>query len=497
MRKKKTINEEHSELKRIKEARDLLWRKGNLTWKLEPCQKSLYDFFHNSKGKVTVWSASRRLGKSHTLLVIAIEYCIKNPGCVVKYVGPEKGMVRDIVTQVIPGIVEDAPPDVMPTYKANLVRYVFPNGSEIQMAGTDNKNYFKLRGGASQLCIVDEAGFCNDLSIVVNSILIPTTLTTGGKIILSSTPPESIDHEFSYFIEKAEAEGQHILKTIYDVANDGKHLAKPRITHQIIEDIAKEYPGGRNNVTFLREYLCKQVTDSKLAVVPEFTPEAKEDIVVEWPKPAYFDSYVSMDIGGRDLTAILFAYYDFKNAVLVIEDEYSNSGNQITTQQLVDNIRKKENEIFKSPISGEYIKPKIRVADNNNIILLNDMMITHGLNFVATKKDNKQAAINTLRMDIQNRKIIINPRCKTLIRHLENAIWSRSKDEFQRSADNSHYDFLDSLIYLVRNVQKNTNPYPAHFGIKNPQDMFYRPTVQNPVYNEFTKLLNPLKKRKS
>ena len=29
-----------------------------------------------------------------------------------------------------------------------------------------------------------------------------------------------------------------------------------------------------------------------------------------------------MDIGVRDLTAVLFAYYDFKKSVLVVEDEF-------------------------------------------------------------------------------------------------------------------------------------------------------------------------------
>ena len=92
MKKQKPKNNE--EMRKVQQARDTLWKKGVLTWKLEPFQKELYDFFYSRKGKITVWSASRRLGKSHTLLIIAIEECIKNPGCIVKYVGPEKGMMR-------------------------------------------------------------------------------------------------------------------------------------------------------------------------------------------------------------------------------------------------------------------------------------------------------------------------------------------------------------------------------------------------------------------
>ena len=57
MKKSKT-NENQLEQKKVKEARDVLWRKGILTWKLEPFQKELYDFFHNSTGRTVVWSAS-------------------------------------------------------------------------------------------------------------------------------------------------------------------------------------------------------------------------------------------------------------------------------------------------------------------------------------------------------------------------------------------------------------------------------------------------------
>ena len=49
--------------------------------------------------------------------------------------------------------------------------------------------------------------------------------------------------------------------------------------------------------------------------------ELKEEIIRDWPKPPFFDGYVSMDLGAVDLTGILFAYYDFRANKIIIEDE--------------------------------------------------------------------------------------------------------------------------------------------------------------------------------
>jgi hypothetical protein len=44
--------------------------------------------------------------------------------------------------------------------------------------------------------------------------------------------------------------------------------------------------------------------------------------------------------------------------------------------------------------------------------------------------------------------------------------------EFARSPDAGHYDAIDSLIYLVRNVQKTKNPYPPGYGFVSREEYF-------------------------
>jgi hypothetical protein len=68
-----------------------------------------------------------------------------------------------------------------------------------------------------------------------------------------------------------------------------------------------------------------------------------------------------------------------------------------------------------------------------------------------------------MRIMLKERRIIINPRCVTLIRHLKNAVWKKGRKEFSRSPDMGHYDAVDALKYMVRNVVYSHNPYPANY----------------------------------
>lgn len=465
----------------ILEARHRLWHMGELSWKLDETQLTIYNFVHNSKNKVLVINCSRRLGKSFLLAIMAIEKCLKNPKSVVKMLQPEQKMVRMNIRPIMDKIFRDCPDDIRPEFKTQDNIYVFKNGSELQLAGTDNGNHEKLRGGDSDLNLVDEAGFCSDLKYIVNSILTPTTLLTKGKIILCSTTPPNPQHEFIKYMEMATENGTMMKKTIYDAVEENKYLQNPRITMEIVEDIIKTYPGGAQSDEFRTEFMCEVIFDSELSIFPEFKA-VEEDAVSNWIRPAFYDRYVSMDIGFKDLTFVLFAYYDFDNAVTVIEDEIVISGPKMTTEYLAKLIKDKEKELWYNSMTGEQYDPYRRVCDNN-LIVINDLTRLHNLHFVPTLKDNKRAQVNNARIKIGNRQVIINPKCKNLIMHIKNGTWKPNSDEFARSGDMGHYDGCDALVYLLRNVDQFRNPYPKgyqHSKLGRHADLFYNPHYVDP-----------------
>jgi len=432
-----------------RQAINLLWRQGNLKWKLDKNQLEIYKFINETDEKTIVVGSSRRIGKTYFLVTYAIEYCLKHPNSIVKFVASTRAMVAGIVRPLFNEITVDCPKDVLPVFKTKENVYKFHNGSEIQLAGTDNGNADRIRGGNAHLCILDEVGFIDNLDYVVNSVLLPTTTMTKGKIIMASTPPPSPDHPFINFIKRATESGAYIRRTVYD---------NPRLTKEEIEDIA-ETAGGFDSVNFRREYLAELVISEEDAVVPEFTQALQEEIIKEVVKPAILDSYVSMDIGGTDLTGILFGFYDFNTATIVIQDELVFT-RKVLTDEIAAAVTAKEHELW-SDGTGYVKPPLLRVADNNNIILLNDLGIKHGLYFMPTLKDDKQAQLNNMRMLLRKKKIIINPRCKTLISHLKGATWNKARTSYTRSSDKGHYDLVDALLYMVRNINMTRNPYPA------------------------------------
>ena len=131
--------------KLVLEARAILWNAGSLEWKLDTTQKSLYNFFWDKlKEKVIVVNASRRLGKSYFLITLALEQCIKYPKSIVKYIQPETGMIRKNLNPDFEQMIADCPREMRPRFSTQDNMWIFPNGSKIHLAGTDNGNYDKL-----------------------------------------------------------------------------------------------------------------------------------------------------------------------------------------------------------------------------------------------------------------------------------------------------------------------------------------------------------------
>lgn len=452
-----------------------LWRKAILHWKLDKNQLEMYKFARETNHKIIVIGSSRQLGKSFYLTTLAIEECLRTPFAIVKFIAPKVKDIRRIIAPLIREITADCPPDLRPDFKTQEHVFRFKNGSEIQLAGTDNGHAESIRGNKAHLCIIDEAGFCDNLDYIVNSILIPTTTTTGGKIIMASTPSKSPDHDFMHFLKQAELEGRYVKKTIYD---------NPRLTTEDIDRLA-EALGGKDSVDFKREYLVEMITSEDDAVVPEFKKELQEKIVREVKKPPFYDAYVSMDIGGADFTAVLFAYYDFLAGTVVVEDELLLNGKMALTDNIAAQIRSKEAALWVNKYTGEPKPPALRVADNNNIILVNDLAHKHQLAFTPTLKDNKDAALNNMRMLLRSERIIIHPRCKSLIYHLEGAVWNKERSKYQRSADKGHFDLVDAMVYLCRNINFHKNPYPANFAFTGKDAVYVKDPQESKATTEF------------
>jgi hypothetical protein len=455
-------------------ALELAWERGLLKFLLYdyqiPLYNSLWEAIVNPDCLKFVLNCSRRYGKSTVLCLIALEFAIKNPNSQIRFAAPTAKMLKKITNPIFRMLLDTCPHHLKPVYYTQDQEWRFPNGSVIACAGTDNGNAENLRGTTSHLNLIDEAGFCDDLQYVLTSILLPQTLTTKGKTLLASTPPKTPAHDFVNIAQECEAQGFYKIYTIYD----NKTLSKETI------DLYAKESGGVNSSTFKREYMCLFVTDETLSIIPEW----KDDYIREANKNdnlnKYYHRYVALDIGVVDKTAVLFGYYDFKLATLFIEDELILQGNEVTTERLKNQIQLKEKELFKE------LKPYKRIADNNNLVLLQDLGSMHNLHFQATNKESLDAMINEVRLMINAGKVVVSPKCKHLIGCLRYGIWDNKHKAFARSSVYGHFDGLAALTYLIRNLDRHSNPIPpnafispyTHYIPENKQETKQNDTIR-------------------
>lgn len=421
-----------------------LWARGNVSeFLLDTNQKRMYEAFKSTPARKFVINCSRRTGKSFLCFVLAAETCIRKSGAIVRYVAPSKQSIEQYIIPIYRDVFRTCPQSLKPHYSAQNHTFKFSNGSVIYLTGTEKGSADAARGTFMDLGVVDEARDITDLSYVIGDVLMPQTLTTSGKILITSTPPKSPLHDFTAkYVPQAKAEGAYYTNTILDI---------PRISAQEVKDMIEE-AGGRNSIRCRREWFAELITDSTHAVIPEFTASRKDAIVVAVDRPSHFDCYVASDIGYHDLSVVLFGYYDFKGARLVIEDEIVDQ--RTIVEQLDARIADKEAAMWGSSDVVYY-----RVMDAPPIVV-EGLNAKVGRSWVVAPKLPKEVGVNAVRDMVIWDRIRIHPRCKTLISHLEHAIWTAKRNKFSRSGEFGHFDALDALIYMERTLNKDRNPYP-------------------------------------
>ena len=295
--------------------------------------------------------------------------------------------------------------------------------------------------------------FWSHAEYVANHILLPQVQRVGGKMFFTSTTPESTGHEFYQFVSECKKKMEPTSKTIYD---------NPRLNESEIEKYIEQC-GGRNEAgelttMFRREYLCEDVVEETRAVIPEFKPR---HVIKECLPPRFRDVYISADFAFvKDFTHVLFAYYDFPLAKLVIEDELClfNDVN-ITTQAVSEKIRTKRKDIWS--VDGNELLPFMSVADCPPQVLF-DLHVSNGLEFFSPPKYDKEQAINELREAFRQDRILVSSKCTHLIDQLTRGIWNQRRSDYERLPGLGHLDGVDACIYLWRVLDRNRNPVPRY-----------------------------------
>lgn len=443
---------------------EMSWRAGRLRWKLKPHQQEVYDKYRawelepaNDNGELPhmfVLDIGRRWGKTFLCCTFKLEDCIRHAGSVHTYATAYGKDIGEIICPLIERICADAPEDIRPTFHRSKegaqMGYYFPNGSVLRLVGIDT-HPDGLRGRASDGFVVSEAGYVRGLERTIRSIVYPQfQQRPHARLILESSAPDEIDHDFDrVFIPDAKLRNAYHFGTIDDnTALDPAEKA-----------VFIKAAGGRGHPTCELEYFGKRIRNPKRTVVPTFD-EALH--VQELPVPKWAHCYVSADPGFRDLFALLFGYWDYERACLVIQADWAerNAG----TADVVAVLQRTETELWADLRYGDgdktFANPYRRTSDIA-LQLIWDLSQVHGIDFTPARKDDKEAALNAIRDAFAVGKIIIHPRCKLLIAHLNAARWNASRTDYERTEQFGHFDLVDALVYMWRGLDRHVSPVPT------------------------------------
>jgi hypothetical protein len=446
-----------------------LWKRALLRENLWPQQKQLHDFLLKQEEKITVFNCPRRFGKSFTLLNFAVMMCMQNPGFKVKYGAPTAVQADEIIHDTMPVVLLGCPDALRPDFMKSKKRYLFhhANGdtSELQVVGLEANDGNGLRGSKANLVIIDEAGFVNKLTKIIESIALPLLKRMDyGKVFICSTPSEDASHDFFDWIDRAQARRSYLKRTIYDDLIDGQEGIDEIIeTYTLRDENDKVLVHADDNPSFQREYLCERLSNPEALIFPEFLMlqnQIVHDMLPEEYRPEVYKPMVAFDWGWTDFDGGLYGFVDFEKATLHIEAETWT--NYTTASDLGKLIKGQVSEIW----------PHIKNLDDIKFWADNDMKqianIRSETNIRFRPVDNtfdKDPSINSLRTLMANGRVKINKNCPQLIYQLENGMWQMTragnkKNDFIRNKKVGHCDLISALLYLYRQAEFKKNPYP-------------------------------------
>lgn len=422
---------------------------GDFRILLTRTQLHALDLFDASTATTFAIDCSRRWGKTVFSAIKTYQQAISRPGSIIRYVAPTKLHGRQFVQPTFAWLDAQIPEAYRPRFDRQDNTWRWDNGSICHLGSAETMGDVEAQVGTEcHLAILDEAGKIRSdlLRHLHRSVLRAQFLTTRGRCLVPSTPAISPAHYLTEIVATAQATGALARYTIEDC----DHVPAEERESMILD------LGGRESTEVRRELYCEHVPERSRLIVPEWA-DVRDECVVDSLRPEYHDWYVAADFGFEDLTVVLWGWYDFARAQLVIERELSM--HQASGLDVGFAVRRIDSELG--------IAKAVRCADAPAQLLADLMHPSHGpgIAFGPAIKDDAEAALNQLRMLIQRKRIRINPRCKTLISHLDFGTWNERRTSFDRADGYGHWDAIDALKYMSRVVNWTRNPVPSGLGV--------------------------------
>ena len=294
-----------------------------------------------------------------------------------------------------------------------------PNGSEIIFLGLDDET--KLLSISGITCVFVEEVFEVPKDIV-EQLNLRLRGGTKNKQILMAWNPININSWLYSFTKNLPEDAIYIHSTFKD---------NPYLDAQYIKQLESLY---KTNPAKARVF-C----DGEWGVNPEGL------VLTNWTKQEFdpmelaqtLEHRAGMDLGWVDKSAIIDSLYDRDNKTIYVFNEFYKSGCQLS--ELAAKI--KEMNLQKCKIRVDAAEPRSIQYFKNE-----------GINATPCSKGNDSVKAGL--MFLQDNKIIVHPKCKSLITELENFSYIKSKITGEWTEDTTH-EFshaIDALRYAFSDI---------------------------------------------
>lgn len=455
----------------FEQAMNLAWGERGLDYLRRNTQMHLKHAWLATKAfsRKCYWECTRRLGKSSELLMTMHEECKTAPRRKCVFFAPVKEGLLDYIEPIIEETFADCPAHLRPFFQRQRFLLRYPNGSRILFRAANNKQYRVRRGLGAHLAGIDEAREINDLSDLIDSVIMPALFSNNGYLIISSTPADTQSHPLYLLRGRAIAEGWFVPISIYDAQRmDPDVYTADRIAEWKTE-LLKE-PDGEDR--WKREFEIKWVVNERRRAVPEWDSTRMVVPTTRDPFYQFYHHYLGIDWGYKDYTALVFATFNFRAARLEVDGELTFSGKDVRSDLIAERAAVAYQGIYGTKLWDPTRFPANHsyrgVSDSADPILINEINKYPGMSFMPVKKaDTLDAMLQEFRILVMRGKIVVNPKCALTIHCLENGIWDDKHSKLDQDILAHHFDHLMALVYLTRHVDWDSNPIPKDFMVDN------------------------------
>ncbi len=380
---------------------------------------------------------ARRGGKDYLAWYFAIRFAIRNV-CLVTYALPTFKQAKKCIFNAIDSdgrkFIDIIPKELIASVNVSEQTIVLTNGSRIECVGTENHNT-SIRGSNAKLIVLSEYAYMDE--DVMNTVR-PIIANNAGTLLVVSTPFLK-NHFFDlYCLAKQNKDWYVVYKNVYE-------------TKHIPDDVLAEEKAQMDPFKFAQEYECSFEAGEGFYYTRQIETIRQKDQItnVEWD-PSLL-TYVSIDIGVKDATTMVF-YQILPGALQIrIIDCYSNNG--LGVDHYVAKIQEKQ---MKGWRFGAYFAPHdLMVREwGSGAITRFEKARQLGVKFTILEQILVYDGIENVWTNFSKFWIDQN-NCKELIKALENyrREWDDAKSMFKnKPLHNVHSNYADAIRYMCQSL---------------------------------------------